>query len=81
MKLTTPLNIPSLAVVLEVVGVEGVAVEAELVEDAVTELGPLVDEQFGRVAPGLPRPVPPHQELVGERHEVSGLAASLCQFQ
>ena len=37
----------SLPVVLEVVGVEGVAAEAELVEDSVTELGPLVDEQLG----------------------------------
>jgi len=59
-----------------VVRKQGVAGVAPFLEDAVSELGPLVDEQLGGVAPLTPSVVPGGDELVRKDGDVTGLAAT-----
>ncbi len=61
-----------------VVGVQGVAGEAELVEDAVAQLGPLVGEHLAGVAPDFLGHIHVGQEIERDRHEVPRKAAALA---
>ena len=48
--------------------------KSELIKDAVSELGPLVDKHLGRVAPRLHSLVPLDQKFCRNGHEVGWLA-------
>ena len=60
----------------EKAGVQWILGETKLVEDAVTKLGPFLDEHFGRVSPSNSGSVEIVQEVGRDLDEVSPLATA-----
>ena len=59
-----------------IIWVQIVARKAEFVKNAITEFGPFVDKNFGRVAINFQSLVPIGEKLVGNGDKVAGQAAA-----